>query len=353
MEDDPKGIVELDDRLVSPGEQPGDAPTDRTLRPKRLEEFIGQKRILENLRVYITAARRRGEALDHVLFCGPPGLGKTTLAHIIGNELEVDVHITAGPSVEHKGVLAGLLTGLEPREVLFLDEIHRLNPAVEEYLYPAMEDWVIDVPSGTGAFSQTLRLPLQPFTLIGATTRSGLLTSPLRDRFGIVERLDHYGQEEMVLIVKRSAGIMKLEVDEDAAQEIGRRSRGTPRVANRLLRRVRDFAEVYGDGRVTMAISKRALKALAIDALGLDGMDRNLLRTVIEKYAGGPVGIEALAASLNEERDTLENEIEPFLIQCALIQRTPRGRVAMPGAYLHLGLPKPEGGGDDGQGTLF
>ena len=342
-----------DDRLVSPGEQPGEAATDRTLRPARLEEFIGQKRIIENLRVYITAARQRGEALDHVLFCGPPGLGKTTLAYIIGNELDVDVHITAGPAVEHKGVLAGLLTGLEPREVLFLDEIHRLNPAVEEYLYPAMEDWVIDVPSGTGAFSQTLRLPLQPFTLIGATTRSGLLTSPLRDRFGIVERLDHYGQEDMVLIVKRSAGIMKLEVNEDAVQEIGRRSRGTPRVANRLLRRVRDFAEVYGDGRVTMAISKRALTALAIDALGLDGMDRNLLRTVIEKYAGGPVGIEALAASLNEERDTLENEIEPFLIQLALIQRTPRGRVAMPAAYIHLGLPMPEEAPGGGQGTLF
>ena len=354
MDDETRGPVdESDDRLVAPGEQTEDLATDRTLRPARLEEFIGQRRIVENLRVYITAARGRGEALDHVLFCGPPGLGKTTLAHIIGNELEVDVHITAGPSVEHKGVLAGLLTGLEPREVLFLDEIHRLNPAVEEYLYPAMEDWVIDVPSGTGAFSQTLRLPLQPFTLIGATTRSGLLTSPLRDRFGIVERLDHYEPADIVRIVNRSAGIMGLEVAADAAQEIGRRSRGTPRVANRLLRRVRDFAEVYGDGRVDMAISQRALTALAIDALGLDAMDRNLLSTIIDKYAGGPVGIEALSAALHEERDTLENEIEPFLIQHALIQRTPRGRVAMPAAYLHLGLPTPEGMPGGGQGTLF
>jgi len=353
MSDEQNGPFDPDERLVSPGEQDGDAPVDLTLRPQRLEEFIGQRRIVENLRVYITAARRRGEALDHVLFCGPPGLGKTTLAHIIGNELDVDVHVTAGPSVEHKGVLAGLLTGLEPREVLFLDEIHRLNPAVEEYLYPAMEDWVIDVPSGAGAFSQTLRLPLQPFTLIGATTRSGLLTSPLRDRFGIVERLDHYGPKEMVQIVKRSAGIMNLETDEDAAQEIGRRSRGTPRVANRLLRRVRDFAEVYGDGRVDMAISKRALKALAIDELGLDAMDRNLLRTIIEKYGGGPVGVEALSAALHEERDTLENEIEPFLIQRALIQRSPRGRLAMPAAYLHLGLPTPGQESDGDQGTLF
>ena len=352
MSDEQNGL-DPDERLVSPGEQPDDVQVEPTLRPQRLEEFIGQRRIVENLRVYITAARRRGEALDHVLFCGPPGLGKTTLAYIIGNELGVDVHVTAGPSVEHKGVLAGLLTGLEVREVLFLDEIHRLNPAVEEYLYPAMEDWVIDVPSGAGAFSQTLRLPLLPFTLIGATTRSGLLTSPLRDRFGIVERLDHYGPEDMVRIVRRSAGIMKLEIEEDAAQEIGRRSRGTPRVANRLLRRVRDFAEVYGDGRVNMAISKRGLSALAIDELGLDAMDRNLMRTIIEKYGGGPVGVEALSAALHEERDTLENEVEPFLIQSALIQRTPRGRVAMPAAYLHLGLPMPDPETGGGQGTLF
>ena len=352
MSDEQNGL-DPDERLVSPGEQPDDVQVEPTLRPQRLEEFIGQRRIVENLRVYITAARRRGEALDHVLFCGPPGLGKTTLAYIIGNELGVDVHVTAGPSVEHKGVLAGLLTGLEVREVLFLDEIHRLNPAVEEYLYPAMEDWVLDVPSGAGAFSQTLRLPLLPFTLIGATTRSGLLTSPLRDRFGIVERLDHYGPEDMVRIVRRSAGIMKLEIEEDAAQEIGRRSRGTPRVANRLLRRVRDFAEVYGDGRVNMAISKRGLSALAIDELGLDAMDRNLMRTIIEKYGGGPVGVEALSAALHEERDTLENEVEPFLIQSALIQRTPRGRVAMPAAYLHLGLPMPDPETGGGQGTLF
>jgi Holliday junction DNA helicase RuvB len=322
---------------------------DATLRPRRLTEFVGQARLKDNLRIYITAARKRGEALDHVLFCGPPGLGKTTLAYIIGHELGVDVHTTSGPAVEHRGVVAGLLTSLDERQILFIDEIHRLNPAVEEYLYPAMEDLVIDVPSGTGAFSQTLRLSLKPFTLIGATTRSGLLTSPLRERFGIVERLEHYQAAEITQIVKRSARIMEVEVEPDGASEIGRRSRGTPRIANRLLRRVRDFAEVEGDGRITLAVARRALGALDIDDLGLDNLDRMLLRAVIEKYAGGPVGIDALAAALHEERDTLENEVEPFLIQEGMVQRTPRGRVAMPRAYQHLGLPMDQGG----QRTLF
>jgi Holliday junction DNA helicase RuvB len=339
-----------DKRLLSPEPIGADGPVDATLRPRRLDEFIGQARLKQNLRVFIQAARKRGEALDHALFCGPPGLGKTTLAYIIANELGVEVHTTSGPAVEHRGVLAGLLTSLDEREVLFVDEIHRLNPAVEEYLYPAMEDLEIDVPSGAGAFAQTLRLTLKPFTLIGATTRSGLLTSPLRERFGIVERLEHYAPSEITQIVERSARIMELEVDAEGAREIGRRSRGTPRIANRLLRRVRDFAEVEGDGRVNLAVARRALGALDIDDLGLDNLDRALLRAVIEKYAGGPVGIDALAATLHEERDTLENEVEPFLIQLALIQRTPRGRVATPAAYRHLGLPPDDRGG---QRTMF
>ncbi len=338
-----------ENRVLSASSQSADGPVDATLRPRRLEEFVGQARLKENLRVYITAARRRGEALDHALFCGPPGLGKTTLAYIIGHELGVNVQITSGPAVEHRGVLAGLLTSLEEREVLFIDEIHRLNPAVEEYLYPAMEDLVIDVPSGAGAFSQTLRLNLRPFTLIGATTRSGLLTSPLRERFGIVERLEHYSSAEITQIVERSARIMDVRVEPNAAQEIGRRSRGTPRIANRLLRRVRDFAEVQGDGRVTLEVARGALGALDVDDLGLDNLDRQLLRSIVVTYGGGPVGVDALGAALHEERDTLENEVEPFLIQLGLLQRTPRGRVALPRAYQHLGLEAPKGG----QRTLF
>ena len=336
-------------QVISPERLPEDGAGELTLRPRSLDEFIGQDRMREKLAIYIEAARRRREALDHVLFCGPPGLGKTTLAYIIANELQADIHITGGPAVEHKGVLAGLLTGLEQREILFIDEIHRLNPAVEEYLYPAMEDWVLDVPSGAGAFSQTLRLNLKPFTLIGATTRSGLLTSPLRDRFGIVERLDLYTPEDMTRIVLRSAAVMEIGITDDAAQEIGRRSRGTPRITNRLLRRVRDFAEVKGDGSINMAIARQALAAEEIDDLGLDKLDRAMLRTMIEKYGGGPVGVDALAAALHEERDTLENEVEPFLIQNAFVQRTPRGREAMPLAYSHLGIPQKRGG----QGTLF
>jgi holliday junction DNA helicase RuvB len=337
-----------DPRLLSPEPLAAEGPVDATLRPRRLQEFVGQTRLKENLRIFITAARNRGEALDHILFCGPPGLGKTTLAYIIGNELGVDVHVTSGPAVEHRGVLAGLLTSLEEREILFVDEIHRLNPAVEEYLYPAMEDLAIDIPSGTGAFSQTLRLSLKPFTLIGATTRSGLLTSPLRERFGIVERLEHYEPAELTQIVERSARIMMVQVDREGASEIGRRSRGTPRIANRLLRRVRDFAEVEGDGKINLAVARRALGALEIDDAGLDTLDRHLLRAIIEKYAGGPVGIDALSAALHEERDTLENEVEPFLIQQGFVQRTPRGRQVLPRAYSHLGLAMPKG-----QSTLF
>jgi holliday junction DNA helicase RuvB len=338
-------------RILSPdlGGAEAEAEAESTLRPRWLDGFIGQQRIRNNLKVFITAARNRNEPLDHVLFCGPPGLGKTTLAHIIGNELGVAVHVTGGPAVEHRGVLAGLLTSLEARDVLFIDEIHRLNPAVEEYLYPAMEDMAIDVPSGTGAFSQTLRLTLKPFTLIGATTRSGLLTSPLRDRFGIVERLDYYGEEAMTAIVNRSARIFDVPVDSAAAEEIARRSRGTPRIANRLLRRVRDFAEVQGDGKVDLAVACSSLAALEIDDVGLDGLDRALLLAIIDTFSGRPVGIDALASALNEERDTLENEVEPFLIQKGFLQRTSRGRVATPRAREHLGRP-PE---QTEQGTLF
>ncbi|MCB9557710.1 MAG: Holliday junction branch migration DNA helicase RuvB [Deltaproteobacteria bacterium] len=328
-------------------------PLETMLRPESLDTFIGQTRLKQNLAVFIEAAKRRKGALDHVLFAGPPGLGKTTLALIIGRELGVEVHTTSGPAIDHRGVLAGLLTQLEERHVLFIDEIHRLNPAVEEYLYPAMEDLVIDVPTGSGAYSQTLRLPLKPFTLIGATTRSGLLTSPLRDRFGIVERLEHYDTDDMAEIVRRSSAILGVPIDEAGAEEIGRRSRGTPRIANRLLRRVRDFAEVQEDGQIDRQIAERSLSALDIDAAGLDPLDRNLLRTIIERHGGGPVGIDSLATALHEERDTLENEVEPFLIKEAFIQRTPRGRMATPRAYEHLGIARTRKKSGGGQGQLF
>lgn len=331
---------------LDPEELPSDRSTELVLRPARFEEFVGQKRVKDNLGVFVKAAKQRNEALDHVLFAGPPGLGKTTLAHIIANELGVQAHITSGPAIEHRGMLAGLLTQLEEREVLFIDEIHRLSPAVEEYLYPAMEDLMVDVPSGTGAFSQTLRLNIKPFTLIGATTRSGMLTSPLRDRFGIVERLEHYDERDMFEIITRSSAIMSITIEKDAATELARRSRGTPRIANRILRRVRDFAEVKGDGNVTLSITNHALDALEIDREGLDSLDRNLLRIIIENYQGGPVGVEALAATLCENRDTIENEIEPYLIQKAFLQRTPRGRVAADKSYQHLGIEKPTRQGD-------
>ena len=338
-------MIERED--LDPDLQPAERPAEAVLRPQRFSEFIGQKRVISNLGVFVEAARLRGEALDHVLFAGPPGLGKTTLAHIIANELGAEVHVTSGPAVEHRGMLAGLLTQLEEREVLFIDEIHRLGAAIEEYLYPAMEDLTLDVPTGTGAFAQTMRLNLKPFTLVGATTRSGLLTSPLRDRFGIVERLDLYGDEEMFQIVVRSAHIMSIACDDAAAREIGSRSRGTPRIANRLLRRVRDFAEVAGHDRIDIGEARHALDALDIDELGLDSLDRSLLHIIIDRYGGGPVGIEALAATVHENRDTLENEIEPYLIQQAFLQRTPRGRVAGPRAYAHLGIERLTGRQED------
>ncbi len=324
--------------MVSPIERAEDM--DRSLRPKQFDQYVGQERILRNLRVFVKAAKKRGEALDHMLFSGPPGLGKTTLAMIIAEELGVDVHVTSGPAIEKKGDLAGLLTNLKERDVLFIDEIHRLNPAVEENLYPAMEDYQYDLIVGEGAHARNVQLPLPPFTLVGATTRSGLLTSPLRDRFGFHAQLQYYTDNELAGIVRRSARILTVECDGEGADEIARRARGTPRIANRLLRRVRDYADVEGDGHISHAIAKYGLDCLEIDQRGLDSMDRRYLATLIEKFAGGPVGIETMSAALNEERDTLEDVYEPFLLQQGFIKRTSRGRMATEHAYLHLGLRK-------------
>ncbi|WP_026608835.1 Holliday junction branch migration DNA helicase RuvB [Methylocaldum szegediense] len=329
-------------RLVNPAGSPDEDAVDRAIRPRRLDDYIGQAAMREQMAIFIQAALARREALDHVLIFGPPGLGKTTLANIIANEMGVSLRQTSGPVLEKAGDLAALLTNLEPRDVLFIDEIHRLSPMVEEVLYPAMEDYQIDIMIGEGPAARSIKLDIPPFTLVGATTRAGLLTSPLRDRFGIVHRLEFYTPEELTQIVTRSAKILGVEISPEGAREIARRSRGTPRIANRLLRRVRDFAEVMADGRVTAEVASKALEMLNVDHNGFDQLDRKLLRTMIEKFEGGPVGLDNIAAAISEERGTIEDVLEPYLIQQGFIMRTPRGRVATRTAYLHFGLEPPK-----------
>jgi len=329
------------DRIVSGQAYEEDARIEASVRPKRLEEYIGQKRVKENISIAIEAARSRGEALDHVLLYGPPGLGKTTLAQIIANELNVPIKTSAGPLLERKGDLTAILTSLEGKEVFFLDEIHRLQPAVEEVLYPAMEDFRVDLIIGQGPGARIHPFPLAHFTLIGATTRAGLITAPLRSRFGIVHRLDFYEPADLLIILHRSAKILQIEMDEGGAEEIARRCRGTPRIANRLLRRSRDFAEVRAAGRITRAVAQEALSMLGIDENGLDEVDRNLMLALLDKYGGGPVGLGTLAAALSEEEDAIEEMYEPYLMQIGMIDRTPRGRVATPRAYQYFGKEVP------------
>jgi Holliday junction DNA helicase RuvB len=342
------------DSVVSPDEgidSPEERTIERSLRPVTMDEFVGQMRMREQLEIFIGAARNRSEPLDHVLVFGPPGLGKTTLAHIIAREMGANLRQTSGPVLEKAGDLAAILTNLEPHDVLFVDEIHRLSPVVEEILYPALEDYQLDILIGEGPSARSIRLNLPPFTLVGATTRVGLLTSPLRDRFGIVQRLEFYDPEELGRIVERSADILGVEADPAGVSAVARRSRGTPRIANRLLRRVRDYAQVKADGRITSDIADRALDMLEVDQFGLDGLDRRLLLAVMERFDGGPVGVDSLAAAIGEERGTLEDVVEPFLIQSGFLVRTPRGRMAGKAAWAHFGLQAPTP--DSGQGALF
>ncbi len=333
---------ELEPRVLDLRTEKDEVRTENALRPRQLAEFIGQADLKEKLSIFVDAARGRNEALDHTLFCGPPGLGKTSLAHVIAHEMGVGILATSGPALEKAGDLAAILTSLNPRDVLFIDEIHRLNRVVEEALYPALEDFRLDIIVGEGPSARVVQIPLPPFTLIGATTRAGLLTSPLRDRFGVVERLDYYRPEDLKLILARSAGILQCRFDLEGIGEISTRARGTPRIANRLLRRVRDFAEIRGTGIVDHDIARGALKMLDVDERGLDQMDRRFLSAVVEKFGGGPVGIETLSSALSEERETLEDMYEPYLIQMGFLNRTPRGRVATELAYQHLGIAKPK-----------
>ncbi|MDY4594766.1 MAG: Holliday junction branch migration DNA helicase RuvB [[Pasteurella] aerogenes] len=328
------------DRIISATEKLDDEYLDRAIRPKLLADYVGQPQVCEQMEIFIQAAKLRQDALDHLLIFGPPGLGKTTLANIVANEMEVNIRTTSGPVLEKAGDLAAMLTNLEPHDVLFIDEIHRLSPAIEEVLYPAMEDYQLDIMIGEGPAARSIKLDLPPFTLVGATTRAGSLTSPLRDRFGIVQRLEFYSVEDLTAIVTRSAGCLNLEIEPDAAQEIACRSRGTPRIANRLLRRVRDYADVKNQGVISVKIAQAALSMLDVDHAGFDFMDRKLLQAIIERFDGGPVGLDNLAAAIGEERDTIEDVLEPFLIQQGFLQRTPRGRIATSRTYRHFGLDK-------------
>jgi Holliday junction DNA helicase RuvB len=333
--------MEEPERLIGASAQGDEVRFDRALRPRGLAEYIGQASVREQMEIFVSAARARGEALDHVLIFGPPGLGKTTLAHVIANEMQVGFRQTSGPVLERPGDLAALLTNLEPNDVLFIDEIHRLSPVVEEVLYPALEDYQIDIVIGEGPAARSIKLDLPPFTLVGATTRAGALTSPLRDRFGIAQRLEFYSHTDLASIVERSAAILEVSIDDSGAAEIARRARGTPRVANRLLRRVRDYAEVRADGRISHAVARQAMDMLKVDDNGFDIMDRKLLGALIEKFDGGPVGVESLAAAIGEARETIEDVIEPYLIQQGFMMRTPRGRLATQASYRHFGLPQP------------
>ncbi|MBM4373080.1 MAG: Holliday junction branch migration DNA helicase RuvB [Deltaproteobacteria bacterium] len=327
---------------MDPKPRTGERTLDAALRPRSFAEYLGQEKLKANLAVFVEAAKKRGEALDHMLFCGPPGLGKTTMALLLAEEMGVEIHTSSGPVIERKGELASLLTrSQQPRRIIFIDEIHRLNPAIEESLYPAMEDFSFDIVMGEGLNARSMRLPLERFTLIGATTRTGLLTSPMRNRFGFIARLEYYTPEELEAVIHRSAGLLGVRLDTAGASEIARRARGTPRIANRLLRRVRDFADVEGDGTVDVRIARSALDRLEVDSLGLEPTDRDYLLAIIEKFEGGPVGVDTLAAALSEERNTLEDVVEPFLLQQGFLQRTPRGRVATSRAYRHLGLRPP------------